>query len=138
MFVQRLLQINIATLVALATLLLSMGQDRPEKPLLVGLAAAVSIWLTDVKGWVRLTRLTASLVALPLFAYSFLSMRGGGYGPAETLLVADLITWLQLILFFQKKEAAVYWQLAVLSLLQVVVAAWFNHGAVFGCYWRCM
>ena len=55
MFVQRLLQINIATLVALATLLLSMGQDRPEKPFLVGLAAAASIWLTDVKGWVRLT-----------------------------------------------------------------------------------
>ena len=131
MFVQRLLQINMATLVSLATLLLSMGQDRPGKPLLVGMAAAASIWLTDVKGWVRLTRRTASLVALPLVAYSFLFMPRD-YGPAQTLVVADLVTWLQLILFFQKKEAAVYWQLAILSLLQVVVAAWFNHGAVFG------
>ena len=44
-----LLQINIATLVSLATLLLSMGEDNPGKPLLVGMAAAASIWLTDVR-----------------------------------------------------------------------------------------
>ena len=39
MYLQRLLQINMATLAGLATLLLSMGQDSPAKPLLVGLAA---------------------------------------------------------------------------------------------------
>ena len=61
MYLQRLLQINVATLAALATLLLGMGQDNPTKPLLVGLAAAASIWLTDAKGWIRLNRSLASL-----------------------------------------------------------------------------
>jgi transglutaminase-like putative cysteine protease len=40
--------------------------------------------------------------------------------------------YLQLILFFQKKDVVIYWQLAIISLLQVVVAAGFNHGAKFG------
>ena len=53
MYLQRLLQINLATLAGLATLLLSMGEDNPAKALLVWLAAGASIWLTDVRGWLR-------------------------------------------------------------------------------------
>ena len=59
MYLQRLLQINLATLAGLATLLLSMGEDNPSKPLLVWLAAGASIWLTDVRGWLRLNRTMA-------------------------------------------------------------------------------
>ena len=132
MFLQRLLQINVATLAALATLLLGMGQDSPVKPLLVALAAAASIWLTDVKGWIRLSRSLASLIALPLVAYAAHRMLRTDGDARQILIVADLIVYLQVVLFFQKKETAIYWQLIVISLLEVVVAAFFSHGAIFG------
>ena len=48
MYLERLLQINMATLAALGALLLGMGQRSEGPPLLVALAAAVSVWLTDV------------------------------------------------------------------------------------------
>ena len=47
MYLERLLQINMATLAALGAVLLGMGQ-RAGPPLLVALAAAVSVWLTDI------------------------------------------------------------------------------------------
>ncbi len=131
MYLQRLLQINLATLAGLATLLLSMGEDNPSKALLVWLAAGASIWLTDVRGWLRLNRTTASAAALLLGAWFAVRwMRVGG--DARILVLADLVVYLQLILFFQKKDRSVYWLLAIISLLEVVVAAWLSHGAMFG------
>ena len=131
MYLQRLLQINLATLAGLATLLLSMGEDNPSKALLVWLAAGASIWLTDVRGWLRLNRTTASAAALLLGAWFAVRwMRVGG--DARIFVLADLVVYLQLILFFQKKDRSVYWLLAIISLLEVVVAAWLSHGAMFG------
>jgi len=61
MFLERLLQITMATLAALSTVLLDMGQrDRVLAPW-VALAALASVWITDVKGWFRLNRLIANL-----------------------------------------------------------------------------
>ena len=51
---------------------------------------------------------------------------------AGILLLADLVVYLQVILFFQKKDRTTYWMLVIISLLEVVVAAWFNQGAMFG------
>ena len=131
MYLQRLLQINLATLAGLATLLLSMGEDNPSKALLVWLAAGASIWLTDVRGWLRLNRTMASAAALLLGAWFAVRwMRVGG--DARIFVLADLVVYLQLVLFFQKKDRSVYWLLAIISLLEVVVAAWLSHGALFG------
>ncbi len=47
---QRLLQINMAALAALGALLLGMGARNEGPPLLVIVAAVVSVWLTDVTG----------------------------------------------------------------------------------------
>ena len=46
--------------------------------------------------------------------------------------LADLVVCLQVVLFFQKKDPSIYWQLAIISLSQVVVAALFSHGGMFG------
>ena len=131
MYLQRLLQINMATLAGLATLLLGMGQDSPGKVLLIWLAAAASIWVTDIKGWLRVNRIMASVLALPLLAYALLQLPRAT-NEAWILVIANVVMYLQLILFFQKKDVVIYWQLAIISLLQVVVAAGFNHGAKFG------
>ena len=44
MYIERLLQINMATLAALGALLLGMGQRSVGSPLLVMAAAATSVW----------------------------------------------------------------------------------------------
>lgn len=131
MFLERLLQINMATLAALSTVLLDMGQrDRVLAPLVV-LAALASVWITDVKRWFRLNRLIANLGGL---AAVLLALRETLRFEGETriLTIGSLLVFLQVILLFQEKDERVYWQMIMLSLLQVVVATLFNQGVWFG------
>ena len=131
MHVERLLQISIATLTVLGPLLLGVGERFPTLPLWVLIAAVSSLWLTDTVGWVQLNRTATNLAAIGALALSIgeLSQFQGG---VDIPSLARLLVYLQLILLFQKKEFRTYWQLAVLSLVQVIVAAAFNQGASFG------
>lgn len=133
MQLERLLQIAMTTMAALGTLLLGMGQRSGTLPTVVVVAAALSIWLTDFRGWFRLNRTVANFAALlaVLFAaWHLLQMRG--HGASGALAIADFLVYLQVVLFFQKKDERIYWQLVMLSLLQVVVAAAFNQRSGFG------
>ncbi len=129
--IERLLQINMATLAALGALLLGMGQRSEAPPLLVALAAAASVWLTDLSGCLRLGRRLANLLMLLAAAVSI-----GQVLPLRSELQAFDFAWfviyLQIILLFQQKDERVYWLLIVLSLLEVVVATLFSQGAGFG------
>ena len=131
MYLERLLQINMATLAALGALLLGMGQRSEAPPLLVALAAAASVWLTDLSGWLRLGRRLANLLMLLAAAVSI-----GQVLPLRSELQAFDFAWfviyLQIILLFQKKDDRVYWLLIMLSLMEVVVATLFSQGAWFG------
>jgi transglutaminase-like putative cysteine protease len=51
---------------------------------------------------------------------------------AQLLAIANLLIYLQIVLFYQTKNPRLYWQLTVLSLLQVVVSAALNVGFEFG------
>jgi transglutaminase-like putative cysteine protease len=131
MFVQRMLQISIATLTVLGPLLLGAGDRFPVLPLWVLVAAVTSLWVTDTVGWLRLNRTLTNVAAVAAVALSLSELsqfRGGG----DILSIARLLAYLQVILLFQQKEFRTYWQLVVLSLLQVIVAAAFNQGASFG------
>lgn len=131
MYLQRLLQINVATLAALGSLLLGMGQRGAGLPLLVMIAAITSIGLTDVTGWFRLNRTVANVAAVAAVVVCLRQVRYYG-GDVQILGTAPLLVYLQIILLFQEKNTRVYWQLIVLSLLQVVVAAAFSQGVWFG------
>ena len=48
------------------------------------------------------------------------------------MAIANLLIYLQIVLFYQQKNPRLYWQLTVLSLLQVVVSAALNVGFEFG------
>lgn len=130
MYLQRLLQINMATLAALGALLLGMGRRSPALPLWVLLAAMASIWLTDVTGWFRLNRTVGSLAALIAAAISLYPLYL--YGELDILAIANFLVYLQIILLFQEKDGRVYWLLAGVSLFQVVAAAAFSQGVWFG------
>ena len=131
MYLERLLQIHVATMAALGALLLGMGQRNPALPLWMLTAAITSVWVTDVTGWFRLNRAVtnvAAVVAFCIFLWQLSELRG----LVRILAIGNLLVYLQIILLFQEKEPRTYWQLALLSLLEVVVAAAFRQKALFG------
>ena len=131
MQVERVLQINIAVLAGLGTLLLSLGQPDAQLSVIAILAAATSIIFTDVLGWVRLNRFVANiaaLLALGLTISEFFSFDS----TSQLLSIAKLLIYLQIVLLFQRKTIRLYWHLMMLSLLQVVVGAALNLGVLFG------
>jgi transglutaminase-like putative cysteine protease len=131
MQLKRLLQITMATIAALGTLLLSMGQRDLVLPLVMILAAGASVWLTDVIGILRLNRTVANIAMLLVVAISMRELIMYR-GEIQAIGFARLLIYLQIIVLFQKKDARSYWLLVMLSLLQVIVAALFSQGIVFG------
>ena len=131
MKVQRLLQINMAALVSLGTLLLGMGQRSGWLATVVIVAAATSVYFTDILEQFQLSRRAANIlavVAVAIFVHDFLPDDRSNYLPA----IANLLIYLQIIHLYRKKTIRIYWQLATLSLLQVVVAAVVSAGFEFG------
>lgn len=116
---------------ALGTLLLGMGQRSPTLPLLMLTAAIASVSLTDVSGWLRLKRTVINVAAVAAF-FVFLWQLSELRGVVQILAIGNLLVYLQIILLFQEKDVRTYWQLALLSLLQVVVAAAFRQPVLFG------
>ena len=129
--IQRWLQIHIAGLAALGTLLLGLGQGDMVWPMGMCLAAAASVVLTDITGYFRLSRTVANLIALAVVLWVLKDVRQWT-GIGQVLQISKLLVYLQLLLLFQQKDHRAYWQLAMISLLQVVVAAAFQQGVVFG------
>jgi len=130
-YVERLLQINVATLVALASLLVGMGRQSALMPLGMMIAAMLSVWLTDVKGWFYLSRTVAGLASIAALAVS-LSWPMRWEKVALITAVADFLVYVQVIHLFQRKQPRIYWALIRFSVLQVVVAALLVQGAFFG------
>jgi transglutaminase-like putative cysteine protease len=128
---QRLLQIGVATLVALGAMLLGMGQRSMALALLTVSAAVVSIYVTDIRGWVRLNRTVANVAGLIAVSASVANFFHAT-SEEQLLAVANLLVYLQVVLLFQVKTVRMYWQLLVLSVLQVVVGAALNLDVLFG------
>jgi len=131
MYLERLLQINMALLAALGTLLMGMGERNALLPLVMLLAAPASVFITDVKRWFRLNRTLANVLGLTIVVFS-LRETLRFEAEAQLAVIPKLLVFLQLTLLFQEKDARIYWQLIMLGLSQVVVAALFNQGVWFG------
>jgi protein-glutamine gamma-glutamyltransferase len=131
MNLDRALQLNTAALAIMGAVFLGLGHESIVLPLALAIAAVSSATLTNVFRWLRLNRIIANLVALAAVVWSlrnFLDVNRVD----QLLAIADMLVYLQIVLLFQEKTARVYWQLIVLSLLQVVVAAALNLGPQFG------
>jgi hypothetical protein len=130
------LQANMAALVVTGSVALDLGQQTITKSLVTGTCAVASLVLTDWLGIFRLHRALANLAALVALGYGmweFISRYTSGLDPVRQLLsIANLLIYLQIILLFQKKDVRKYWLLAVLSLLEIVVASALNLGPEFG------
>lgn len=122
---QRWLQIDLAVLTVLGTVLLGVGQQNATLPLLMCVAAPAAVIFTDVLGWFRLNRPLANFAAVGSVGYAVFQFFASGV-ENQLLSVANLLVYLQLILLLQEKGYRLNWQLIVLSLLEVVVSAAMN------------
>ena len=55
MQLERVLQFTVACLVAVSTTLLGLGEQRVALPLAAVIVAFAAVYITDVKGWIRLS-----------------------------------------------------------------------------------
>lgn len=125
------LQVCVALMASLATLMLGTSQDSTVLPVLAMLAAVLALIFTDFLEWFQLHRFVAGIAGLIAGINALLQSQTGGL-ETQFLSVANLLIHLQIILLFQKKTTRIYWQLITLSLLQVVVAAALNLFVLFG------
>jgi hypothetical protein len=128
--VERLLQVNIAVLVPLGAVLLGMGEHGMTLPAIALVVTISANYLTDQWGWIRLSRLAAN--GLALVATAFALTRFFHAAEEQLTSIANLLVYLQLIMLFQPKTLRLYWQVFVLSVLQVVVATALNSSILFG------
>ena len=123
MRLDRRLQIVLALLVSVAALMLGLGRREPRLPVLAIVAALVSLYGTDIRGWLRLNRWIANIAAVGCVAYCLSNFFRRGQQEMQLLSIADLLIYLQIILLFQEKNERVYWQVSILSLSQIVVGS---------------
>ncbi len=125
LIVDRIQQLIMLVLVACSGSLLGIGQQNFGLSALAVSAATLSFVLNDWLQWIRLSRWVANVVALLVTA---IALRGFFHSdsPQQLVMIANLLIYLQIVLLFQYKTPRVYWQILVLSLLQIVVAAAFN------------
>jgi transglutaminase-like putative cysteine protease len=129
--IEKLLQIGIAAIIVFATIMLGVGEQSIVLTLCTLVAVAVSAYVTDVKKTFVLSQNLANALALAVVFLAAVNMlltdREGQIGA-----VASLQSYMQYVLLFQPKSARVYWQLALLSLGQVAIAATLVAGPLFG------
>lgn len=131
MLIDRLLPVAFAAFLALGTLLLGMGQREYRLAVLAAIVSASSVVLTDRRGWLVLDQRVANwagLLAVGLAGVDWYTR----YEPDSQLLaLANLLVYLQFVLLYRRKQPATYWQLTLLNLMQVAVAAALNLSPVF-------
>ena len=131
MTTERILQVCVTAMAALATLMLGTSQESTSLPVIAVLVSATSLIFTDMLGWFHLHRYVAGVAGTIAGINAFVQSQTGGL-ETQFISVANLLIHLQIILLFQKKTTRLYWQLITLSLLQVVVAAALNLFVLFG------
>lgn len=129
--IERWLAISMALLAVFASALLGMGQGEMVRPLVMLAAAVMAVYFTDLKKVFYLNRLVANVAALGAVAMSLYDFARFDRDH-QLLAIANLLIYLQIVVLFQQKNVRIYWQLVMLSLLQVVVAAALNFSIIFG------
>lgn len=119
---ERRLQWNLAILVVLGASLLS-GVDGGSYLTVISLVgAAVSLTFVDGLRWFYLGRLSSNIIALVVAFYPLLDFFNKP-NEAQLMSIAQLLVHLQVVLLLERKTPRIYWQIFVLSVLQVVVAS---------------
>ncbi|WP_202921240.1 transglutaminase family protein [Anatilimnocola aggregata] len=131
MSLQRWLQFHTAALAVLGGWFLLLTGDSSPFPYALAIATLVALLVTDIKNWVKLPRTLGNVGALVAVGWSMRNFMRQ-VREDQLLTISHMLIYLQIVLVFQEKSRRVYWQLLVLSVLQVVVTAALSLGPQFG------
>ena len=125
MQVERLTQLVFGLMCCTSGVLLGFSQHDWTLAIIAIASASLGWVLCDWLKWIVVRSWVANLLSISVL---FLAMRNFFQfdSGAQLLAVANLLVYLQMVLLFQKKSPRLYWQISVLSLLQVVVATIFS------------
>ena len=128
---RRLLEISFLIMAVLSGLLLTTSLGTPSYLLVSGLGALGGLILVDWTGWIRMPTFAANLLSFVVLYFSMRGFFGDNTSAqhdtsAQLGSVANLLVYLQSLLMLQDKGPRQYWQLMVLSFLQLVVASVFH------------
>jgi transglutaminase-like putative cysteine protease len=127
---ERPVDLAVAAMVLLATMLLGASYHAPLVVWCTLLLVGSSIYLNDVTGWLRLNRKWASWLSLA--AVVVWCFEAGMQGDWQLVAITYVLLILQIILLFQAKTDRIAWQVMLLSVSQVAVAAGLSPGLWFG------
>ena len=108
MKIERRLQIAVAVMASMGTLLLGMGSANILLPTAAILVATSSLYLTDRYHWVELNRNVASLAAVAAVLLSVVDFFQLGRA-RQLLAIGYLLIYLPIVLMYQRKDVRVYW-----------------------------
>jgi transglutaminase-like putative cysteine protease len=128
----RWLQLHTALLAVLGAGFLFLTGDQSPFPYALGGSALIALVVTDWLGWVKVPRIVGNLAAIASVAWTFREFTTFVRREDQLLSISHMLIYLQVVLVFQAKSRRVHWQLLVLSVLQVVVAAALSLGPQFG------
>lgn len=120
--IERWLQIQLVILSVIGMAMLGDLEQSRQIQFFFAVAAVASIFIVEIWKWTAIPSWAANLLALVAMVTCARKFYGGGQA-YQLPAVADLLLYLQLILFFQQKALRIYWVLLVLGLLRVVVAS---------------
>jgi protein-glutamine gamma-glutamyltransferase len=131
MTLERWLQVHVAALCFLGSLFIASNTGNFLVPAGVLFAGITSIIFTDAYKWFRLNRLVGNVFAVGAVFYALRDFLGSR--PDDQLLaIATLLVYMEVVLLYQEKNIRLYWQIILLTLLEVVVGAALNAGFGFG------
>src|SRR4029079_10172224 len=121
-WLHRALQLHVAALAVLGAIFVGSRHEAATVPAIAAVAAVVAFLVTDVLGIVKVNRWLGSGIILLAVIWSLREFVR--ISPEEKLMaIASMLCYLQIVLLFQEKNVRIFWQLMVLSTLEVVVAA---------------
>jgi transglutaminase-like putative cysteine protease len=128
---ERPVDLAIAMMVVIATMILGASYHAPLVVWSTLLLVLSSIYLNDVTGWLRLNRKWASWLSLAAVVIWCVEARRL-QGDWQLVAITYVLLILQIILLFQAKTDRIAWQVILLSVSQVAVAAGLSPGLWFG------
>jgi transglutaminase-like putative cysteine protease len=134
---ERALQITVALMCGLGSLLLGMAEENNLLLAIVAIfVAGVSVYVTDVQGWIRLSKTAGDVGGLAALLFAFVQFRRET-SDVGLLALVNFVVYVQFVLQLKAKRTGIYWLLILLSLMQVAVAAALDVRLMFGILLAC-
>ncbi|MDR1290420.1 MAG: DUF3488 and transglutaminase-like domain-containing protein, partial [Planctomycetaceae bacterium] len=115
----------------LSTLMLGIGQDDILLPVLMLVAACLSLYVTDYKRLIRLGDWTVNVLIL-IIVFMTIGDILRHWGEALAISIVRTLVFVEIVLLFREKDSKLCWQILLISLLQVLVASAMQQSMVFG------